>query len=416
MRNGDPALTSLTISLYTISNDQWRGWTLAALRHGEEGAGMGEEPMNQYLPESPDTMVIVDDDQVNRGILENMFRGSYTIELAENGRIGLERILANRQRVCAVLLDVIMPEMDGIQVLRRLYREGLTEQFPVFLITVDDSDSIMREAYGMGVMDVISKPVVPYMVRRRVNSVVELFQARRRLGGVVVRQHSELLRQAEQIIALNMGMIGALSTAIEFRSGESGEHVRRIYAITSLLLRKTPLGLGLTQEEIEHVALASMMHDVGKIAIPDAILNKPGRLTPEEFEVMKTHTTQGARLLERIPQMRAHEAYRYAYDIARHHHERWDGGGYPDGLKGDEISIWSQVVSLADVYDALVSKRVYKPAFTWDQAVEMITSGACGVFNPELIRYFLPVEGEIRRLYQQPKEETIEWTSSADNS
>ena len=196
--------------------------------------------MNQYLPESPDTMVIVDDDQVNRGILENMFRGSYTIALAENGRIGLERILANRQRVCAVLLDVIMPEMDGIQVLRRFHREGLTEQFPVFLITVDDSDSIMREAYGMGVMDVISKPVVPYMVRRRVNSVVELFQARRRLGGVVVRQHSELLRQAEQIIALNMGMIGALSTAIEFRSGESGEHVRRIYAITSLLLRKTP--------------------------------------------------------------------------------------------------------------------------------------------------------------------------------
>lgn len=368
---------------------------------------MSGEPINQYLPDPPDTMVIVDDDQVNREILENMFRDSYTTVLAENGRVGLEQILANRQRVCAVLLDVMMPELDGIQVLRRLDQEGLTEQFPVFLITVDDSDSMMREAYGMGVMDVISKPVVPYMVRRRVNSVVELFQARRRLGGVVVRQHSELLRQAEQIIALNMGMIGALSTAIEFRSGESGEHVRRIYAITALLLRQTPLGRGMSQEEIEHIALASMMHDVGKIAIPDAILNKPGRLTPEEFEVMKTHTTQGARLLERIPQMRAHEAYRYAYDIALHHHERWDGGGYPDGLKGEAISIWSQVVSLADVYDALVSKRVYKPAIPWDQAVEMITGGACGVFNPELIRCFLPVEGEIRRLYQQEKEETM---------
>ena len=256
----------------------------------------------------------------------------------------------------------------------------------------------------MGVMDVISKSVIPYVVRRRVSSVVELFQARRKLGGMVERQQSELLCQAQQIISLNMGMIEALSTAIEFRSGESGEHVRRIYAITSRLLRSTPLGDGLSGEEMDHIAMAAIMHDVGKIAIPDAILNKPGRLTPEEFEVMKTHTVQGARLLECIPQMRQHGAYRYAYDIARHHHERWDGRGYPDGLQGDEISLWAQIVSLADVYDALVSKRVYKPAFSWEQAVELITSGECGVFNPHLLECFLRVEVDLRALYRQPKE------------
>ncbi|MGI5963602.1 MAG: HD domain-containing phosphohydrolase [Lawsonibacter sp.] len=347
----------------------------------------------------PNTMLIVDDDEINREILSLLFAEHYTVQQAENGREGLDWILSNPEKLCAVLLDVMMPEMDGLEVLRALKQHGLVEKIPVFLITAEASDGVMREAYAIGVMDVISKPVVPYVVQRRINSVVELFRARKRLGNVVEQQQSELLLQAQKIIQLNQGMIESLATAIEFRDGESGEHVQRIHTITEILLRDTPLGKDLNQRDIEQISLAAIMHDVGKIAIPDAILNKPGRLTPEEFEIMKTHTVQGALLLERIPQLRESEFYDYAWDIARHHHERWDGRGYPDGLKGNEITIWSQVVSLADVYDALICKRVYKGAIPRSQVLDMIREGACGVFNPELLENFFAVEAKIYRLY-----------------
>ncbi len=366
---------------------------------------MDLEKLYDNLPGPPDTVLIIDDDEINRAILDNLFSDTYVIREAENGRVGLEKLLEERERICAVLLDVMMPEMDGLQVMQEISRRNLQTQIPVFLITAEASDTVMREAYQLGVMDVISKPVIPYVVKRRVNSVVELYQARKRLGNVVDQQQSELLKQAKLIIDLNMGMIESLSTAIEFRSGESGEHVRRIHDITRHMLTRTPLGEGLSGEEIRWIAMASIMHDVGKIAIPDAILNKPGKLTKEEYEIMKTHTVQGAALLEKIPQMREHGAYEYAYDIARHHHERWDGRGYPDGLKGDEITIWAQIVSLADVYDALVSSRVYKGAFDRGEALRMIRDGECGVFNPELIRNFMTVEPEIWKAYDQKQEE-----------
>ena len=306
-----------------------------------------------------DVLLIVDDDAINRAILEQIFAEDYAVLEAENGRAGLEKILEAPERLCAVLLDVVMPEMDSMEVLRHLSREGLLDRLPVFLITAEASGQVLREAYSLGVMDVIGKPVVPYVVRRRVRSVIELYQARRRLSRTVESQRERLLRQAEEIIELNQGMVEAL---------------------------------------------AAILHDVGKIAVPDAILNKPGRLTAEEFEIMKTHTTQGAAMLEQIPQLQKHRSYRYAVDIARHHHERWDGRGYPDGLKGDEISLWAQVVSLADVYDALSCKRVYKNAFPRERVLEMIRDGECGVFNPELLRCFFEIEEELSRMYR--KEET----------
>ena len=346
-------------------------------------------------------LLIVDDDAINRAVLEEIFAADYAIEEAENGAAGLEKILVEPDRLCAVLLDVVMPVMDGLEVLRRLRQEDLLRRIPVFLITAEAGDQVLREAYSLGVMDVISKPVVPYLVRRRVRSVIELFQARRQLSRTVESQRERLLRQAEEIIALNQGMVETLATAIEFRSEESGDHVRRIHDITKSLLSETALGKDLAPEEIEEIALASILHDVGKIAVPDAILNKPGRLTAEEFEVMKTHTVQGAALLDRIPQLHRHRSYRYAVDIARHHHERWDGRGYPDGLKGDEISLWAQVVSLADVYDALSCKRVYKDAFPRERVLEMIRNGECGVFNPELLRCFFEIEEELSGLYQK---------------
>ena len=341
-----------------------------------------------------ETILIVDDDEFNRAILENIFSSSYAIDEAENGRVGLEKLTASPEKYCAVLLDNIMPEMTGLEMLRRLNEIGLQEKVPVFIITAETNDETTHEAFQLGVIDVIRKPVVPYVVLRRVNSVVELFRARERLGEQVEQLNTELLERAQQIIELNQGMIEALAAAVEFRDGESGEHVRRIFTITERLLTHTEMGRGLTPSEIQTIATAAIMHDVGKIAIPDYILGKPGKLTTEEFEIMKTHTTQGALLLERIPQLHGSDFYEYAHDIALHHHERWDGRGYPEGLKGDEISIGTQVVSLADVYDALSCKRCYKPALPREKVVSMITNGECGAFNPLLLECFMAAEEE----------------------
>ncbi len=360
---------------------------MAATLDIEEGAQMNEE------------ILIIDDDEINRAILDNLFSGMYATDEAENGRIGLEKILGNPEKFSAILLDAKMPEMDGLEVLRHMKEAGLNGKIPVFLITADASDSVMREAYRLEVMDVISKPIVPYVVLRRVNSVMELFRARKQLSSRVEIQSSELIEKEHRIADLNRGLFEALAAAIEFRNGESGEHVRRIHDITMLMLEKTDLGDGLSEEDMDNIALAAVMHDVGKIAIPDDILNKPGRLTKEEFEVIKTHTVRGEALLETIPQLRENKVFGYACDIARHHHERWDGRGYPDGLKGDEISVWAQIVSLADVYDALSSKRVYKDAYPREKVIAMITGGECGVFNPVLLDRFMKIEDELSRMY-----------------
>ncbi|OUO19003.1 two-component system response regulator [Collinsella sp. An307] len=346
------------------------------------------------------TILIVDDDAISRIILSELFKDSYRVVEAENGEECLEAIAREGDAVVAVLLDVMMPRLNGMEVLERLAADGYTKRVPVFLITAERTSQVMEDAYRLGVMDFIAKPIIPFVVTRRVNSVIELFESRKRLSSTVEDQRQQLLERAEQIIELNVGMIEALSTAIEFRDGESGDHVRRIHDITHLMLSRTPFGAGLSEEDIDDISLAAIMHDVGKIAIPDAILCKPGRLTAEEFEIMKTHTVQGADLLERIPQMHSLGAYRYAVDIARHHHERWDGRGYPDGLAGDEISIWAQVVSLADVYDALTNKRVYKAAFTREESLRMIADGECGTFNPELLSCFFEIEPEIVKLYE----------------
>lgn len=349
----------------------------------------------------PDTLLIVDDSELNRVILTEIFHTEYKIEEAENGKEGWDKLLHQRGRICAILLDVVMPEMDGIEFLNLMNEKKLIGAIPVFLITASVNEDVVKEAYQLGVMDVINKPVVPYMILRRVNSIVELFRARRQLKDKIQEQSWEILKQAKKIIELNKGMIEALATAIEFRSGESGEHVKRICDITRYMLSETRLGQGMTGEEIEQISLGAIMHDVGKIAVPDQILNKAGKLTTEEYEIMKQHTVVGAKMLSRIPQLKTHPAYQYAYDIARHHHERWDGRGYPDHLEGNEISVPAQIVSIADVYDALVSQRVYKEAFSFDTALKMIAEGECGCFNPDLLDVFFKVEKNFRRFYEE---------------
>ncbi|MCM1135443.1 MAG: response regulator [Clostridium sp.] len=356
--------------------------------------------MEQQNGDGFNTILIIDDDVVNRKILGKIFSDAYKIREVANGSAGLSEILTNRKDFCAILLDVVMPGMSGIEVLQHLKKMKILDTIPVFLITAEHEDKMEREAYQLGVMDVILKPVIPYMVRRRVQSVIELFSTRKYLHNVVEVQRAELLKQTERILQLNRGMIEALATAIEFRNGESGDHVNRVFTITKFMLENTEFGENLSQEEITNISLASIMHDVGKIAIPDVILAKKGKLTPEEYEIMQTHTIQGEVMLKSIVQLKENNIYEYACDIARHHHERWDGNGYPDHLVGDEISPWAQIVSLADVYDALSCKRVYKAAFTRNKVLEMIWAGECGVFNPHLLDCFFAVEDRISEIYQ----------------
>lgn len=365
-----------------------------------------ETPMNiirknQLPPEGePDSILIIDDDAINRKILAKIFSARYKICEAADGYQGLAEILSNRNRFVAILLDVVMPGMSGIEVLQHLNGMELLAKTPAFLITAEQGEDLSKSAFEYGVMDVIVKPVQSYIVQRRVESVIELFRARRELSQLVRSQQERLQRQTEQIQHLNQGMIEALATAIEFRSQETGGHVQRIAAITHFVLENTALGNGLSPADIDHITQASILHDIGKILVPDAILTKPGRFTPEEFEEMKLHTVKGAQLLENVTQLRDTPIYEYAHDIALHHHERWDGRGYPDGLSGEQITPWAQVVSLADVYDALSCKRVYKEAFSHSTVLAMILSGQCGAFSPLLLDSFFTVEDHINQIYK----------------
>ena len=350
-----------------------------------------------------ETILIVDDMEINRAILRETFADSHAILEAENGEQAFALLLSQKQNaISAILLDIVMPVMDGFEFLQKFQAAGLGEKIPVFLITADSSEESMRKGYNLGVMDIIEKPIIPYFVKKRVESVMELYRARRKLSATVQLQGLELMEKEQEITDLNNAIIETLSTAIEFRSGESGSHVKRIRYLTEVLLQELRNAdrekYNFSDEQIRQISMAAIMHDVGKIAISDAILNKPGRLTPEEFEIMKTHTVRGSEILELIPQHKDNPLYQYACDICRHHHERWDGRGYPDQLRGDEISVWSQVVSIADVIDALTHERVYKSAIPFEAAMEMIYSGKCGAFNPDLLSALHKISGKIQKI------------------
>lgn len=336
------------------------------------------------------TILVVDDAEINRGILAEAFKEEYDIVEAANGREALDR-LSDTENICAVLLDVYMPVLDGFAVLEHMAAQHMLERTPVFLVTAEGRGDMMERAYQLGVVDVIRKPFDPSFIRRRVGNILELYQHRLYLQDMVHQQTAQLEAQAAELKRNIFAIIETLSTAIEFRDCESGDHVNRIRMLTERLLSaycEEHPEFKLSADTIELISEAAVMHDVGKIAIPDGILNKPGRLTTEEFETMKTHTLRGCELLDRVEGLRTSEIFSYAYDICRHHHERYDGRGYPDGLKGDEISLWAQVVSLADVYDALVNERVYKKAFSRETAIQMILRGECGTFSPAMLRVF----------------------------
>lgn len=343
-------------------------------------------------------ILVVDDVELNRAILAELFQDSYEVLEAENGCQALELLEAHHEDILIVLLDIIMPVMDGFEMLQNMAHCKWKEEIPVVLITSENSDDALLRGYELGVSDIINKPFNPNIVKRRVDNTIELCLHRRHLEALVRQQVETLEKQALRLNRFNEFIIDTLSTVVEFRSCESGTHIKRVREITRLLLESLSFRYpeyALPSNAIDKIVSASSMHDIGKIAIPDAVLNKPGRLTVEEFEIMKTHSLKGCELLESINEGQDEEYFRFCYDICRSHHERWDGSGYPDGLAGNNIPIWAQVVSLADVYDALTSERVYKAAYTHAQAVSMILNGECGVFNPRLLNSFLSVASRL---------------------
>ena len=350
------------------------------------------------------TILIVDDMEINRAILAEGFKDEHEILEAADGEEALELIESN-EHIAAVLLDLIMPKMDGLEVLRRMNESKKIVHVPVFIITAENSEKTLMDAYDLGAVDVISKPFMMNFLKCRIENVIELYRHRNELEDIVDEQ-------VKRLSSLNQSMVETLATLIEFRDCESGEHVKRICGLTKILMTTVSdmyPEYYLPKAEIDKIVMSSILHDVGKISIPDGILNKPGRLTKGEFETMKLHTVNGAEILSKIPNMMDEDVFNYSYDISRHHHERWDGRGYPDGLKGDEITIWSQVVAVADVYDALTSPRVYKAAFDHQTAMKMIYGGECGIFNPKVLEAFgkciQKIEKTDAELFSQEKEQ-----------
>lgn len=325
-------------------------------------------------------ILIVDDAEINRSMLADMLTEQYSILEAADGVEAIAVLEKQHSEISLVLLDIMMPEMNGFEVLTIMNRSEWLPCVPVIMISAETSSSYIDQAYDLGATDYISRPFDEKTVRRRVKNTIMLYAKQKMLESMVTEQILEKERN-------NFLMVEILSNIVEFRNGESGLHVLHICTITEMLLRhlvrmtdKYPL----TASEIAMIVNASALHDIGKISIPEQILNKPGKLTPEEFEVIKTHSLMGARILENARFCQNEELARVAHDICRWHHERYDGLGYPDGLKGEEIPIAAQVVAIADVYDALTSQRVYKPAFTHEVAMRMILNGECGSFNPIL--------------------------------
>ena len=343
-------------------------------------------------------ILVVDDSEMNRAMLKEILGEGYEYLDAENGMKAVE-ILRSRTDIALVLLDLMMPEMDGFDVLRVMRCYSWLEEIPVIVISAAEDTENIERAYDLGVADYIRRPFERVMVMRRVQNVLMLYAKQKRLTRLVTDQVYE--KEHNSVL-----MISILSHLVEFRNSESGQHVLHIRTLTDLLLHQLVQKTDryqLDESDISLISTASALHDIGKIMVPDEILNKPGRLTEEEYAIMKTHTIEGARILEELYSGQDEPLLKVAHAICLWHHERWDGGGYPDKLKGDAIPIAAQVVALADVYDALTSERCYKPAYDHEKAIHMILHGECGAFNPLLLEC-LEESSELLRMELQKSE------------
>lgn len=362
-----------------------------------------------------DTILIFEDNAIDRSILVEMFRSEYKILEAANGKEGIALLNNNFASIAIVLLDNLMPVMDGFAVLDYLKERNVLNKIPFIMITGEDSVDLEKRGYEYGIVSYVKKPYQPDVVRQVVRNAIGWFKYKMQLELMVKKQNiniqkqnSILRQQTKKLNLVNEILIDSLSNIVEFRNMESKQHIKRIREY-SLCLGKSIMKLypeyELTTEKLMQIGWASSLHDLGKIAIPDSIILKPGKLTPDEFELVKSHTTKGAEIIQHRVRLNDRAIFEYAYDIARHHHEKYDGKGYPDGLKGDEISIAAQMVSLVDVYDALTSKRVYKAAYEPDKAYQMIINGHSGAFSPKLLKAFAEVKTQFEHLLEMYHDE-----------
>lgn len=338
------------------------------------------------------TILIVDDSMLNRALLADMIGDSFRILEAEDGKQAVAQLQKEGTGISLVLLDYVMPHMNGFDVLEVMNKNGWIKDIPVIMVSAESDAAYVERAYELGVTDFINRPYDVNIVRRRVMNTLMLYQKQRTLMGMVADQVYEREKS-------NNLMVYILSHIVEFRNGESGMHVLNVQAMTEMILTQLVRltdQYDLTPEDISLISMASSLHDIGKIAIPEEILNKPGRFTDEEFEIMKTHSAVGSDMLDDLELYKDEKLVKVAREICRWHHERYDGRGYPDGLVGEEIPISAQVVALADVYDALTSQRVYKPPFSHDEALRMIRDGECGAFNPLILECLTAVADDLK--------------------
>lgn len=336
-------------------------------------------------------ILIIDDEELNRELLRQIFEGEYEIVLAADGQEGLVQFQRYADTLAAVLLDLVMPRMNGYQVLDTLHKTGNTDTIPIILITANTDVKIALGCYAIGAAEIINKPFVAGIVRQRVRNMIEMYASREHLKRRLGDSEQQLMERERELDKFNQELVDSIADVVEFRDQDSGQHIKRVKGLTQIMgsayLQLYP-DSGLTHEKIGDIVKAAALHDVGKISVPDHILMKPGRLTDEERKIMQSHTTKGCDILAKLENVQDQEHYGLAYDVIRFHHERYDGRGYPDHLKGDEIPLSAQLVSVADVYDALTSIRVYKKAYSYEKAYNMILDGECGVFDPKLIESF----------------------------
>lgn len=360
------------------------------------------------------SILVVDDTEINRDLLQEILETEYTVITAENGEEAAAVLDSNCDEIGIILLDIFMPKMTGYDVMLYMKEKGYLEKIPVLIISGEQSVESEQKCFDMGASDFIRKPFDERLVRRRVKNIAELYSYKNYLEHRVkeqtknLRAQNEKLRtQAQELRKNNENIIGILGAVVESRDLESGEHIQRVKGYTQLLAKQLMEDCpeyGLTEKDISLIVEASALHDIGKIAIPDNILLKPGKLTLEEYETMKTHTIRGCEVLSKIESAWDDVYSKYSYEICRHHHERYDGKGYPDGLKGDEIPVSAQCVSIADVYDALVNVRCYKEAYTHEKAYSMIMNGECGTFSPKLLAAFAKQKEAFARLEMEMKQ------------
>lgn len=353
-------------------------------------------------------VLIVDDVEMNREILAMILEDEYPVMQAEDGEQAIRLLETHHDEIAVVLLDLIMPKKDGYEVLRFLNTKEWTDQIPILVISGESSVEVERECFTLGVSDFVRKPFDNVMVKKRVTNIVDLFSYKNELELKVEKQTKTLKQQyhllheqAETLRRNNRQIIDVLGAVVETRDLESGEHIMRVKGFTQILAQHAMEDYpeyGLTPKQIQIIVMASALHDVGKIAIPDNILLKPARLTDEEFEIMKSHTTRGCEIIKKTKGAWDENYGKVSYEICRHHHERYDGRGYPDKLVGEDIPLSAQLVSIADVYDALVSERVYKKSFSKDDAFHMILNGECGIFSPKLLECFRKSKEEFEAL------------------